>query len=32
MGFFGVIRFFYYRLWRSPVPDDARLAALIAAG
>ncbi len=31
MGFLGNLRFFY-RIWRYPVPDDARLEALIAAG
>ena len=31
MGFLGNLRFFY-RMWRYPVPDDARLETLIAAG
>ncbi len=31
MGFLGILRF-AFRLWRHPVPDDERLAALIEAG
>jgi len=31
MGFFGILRF-SWTVWRNPVPDDDRLAALIDAG
>lgn len=31
IGFFGILRFLW-RVWRNPVPDDARLNALIEGG
>lgn len=31
MGLFGLVRFLY-RIWRYPVPDDARLETMIASG